>query len=221
MARILHVQEWRNKMNKKIGIILLLVVLNALLCIYTVLLPKKEPVVKETIQTNATIVPAIEQTEALEHPDFVKEEYVATIPEGENVALGKKATSDSFTQSYTARKVTDGIATGVSYWEGKAKSFPNILMVDLEEVYQIHTVRVCLSPMSIWGKRTQDFSVSVSTDNITFTELVPTKQYTFDPDRGNEVQIKLDQVEARYVQLSFTANSGAAAGQVAELEVYH
>ena len=208
-------------MNKKRVVILLLVVLNALLLIYTLRLPEQKPMVKETIETQVTTVGAIDQTEAIEHPDFVKEEYVATIPAGENIALGKKATSDSFTQSYTARKVTDGIATGVSYWEGKPKSYPNIITLDLEEGYTIHTLRICLSPMSIWGKRTQDFSVSISSDNETFTEIVPTKQYTFDPDRGNEVQIKLDNIEARYVQLTFTANSGAAAGQIAEFEVYH
>ncbi len=208
-------------MNKKRVVILLLVVLNALLLIYTLRLPEQKPMVKETIETQVTTVGAIDQTEAIEHPDFVKEEYVATIPAGENIALGKKATSDSFTQSYTARKVTDGIATGVSYWEGKPKSYPNIITLDLEEGYTIHTLRICLSPMSIWGKRTQDLSVSISSDNETFTEIVPTKQYTFDPDRGNEVQIKLDNIEARYVQLTFTANSGAAAGQIAEFEVYH
>jgi hypothetical protein len=209
------------KMNKKRVIILLLVVLNTLLLVYTLRLPKQEPKVKETIETHVSTINAIDQTEALEHPDFIKEEYVATIPEGENIALGKKATSNSFTESYTARKVTDGIATGVSYWEGKPKSYPNIITVDLEEVYLIHTIRICLSPMSIWSKRTQDFSVSISDDNETFTEIVPNKQYTFDPDRGNEVQIKLDNIETRYVQLTVTANSGAAAGQIAEFEVYH
>ncbi len=207
-------------MNKKRVIILVLAVLNALLLIGILRLPKKEPKVKEIIETQVTTINAIDQTEAMEHPDFVKEEYAAAIPEGENIALGKKATSDSFTQSYTARKVTDGIATGVSYWEGSPKSYPNIITLDLEEVNSIHTIRVCLSPMSIWGKRTQDFSVLISNDNETFTEIVPSKQYTFDPDRGNEVQIKLDNIEARYIQLSITANSGAAAGQIAELEVY-
>jgi len=50
--------------------------------------------------------------------------------------------------------------------------------------------------------------------------LIEAKQYTFDPDTGNEVQMHFDEIKTRYVQLVFTENSGAGGGQVAEFEIY-
>lgn len=169
---------------------------------------------------NLTVVEAPDQTEAMEHPDFIKEEYIPVIPEGTNIALEGKAEASSFTQSYVARKAIDGNAKGVSYWEAAPDSYPNTLTVDLKRVAPIHAVRILLNPASIWGKRTQTFAVKVSTDGENFTELVPLKDYVFDPDRGNEAVITFDPVDAQYVQLEFTANTGAAGGQVAEFEIY-
>lgn len=195
-----------------------LAVINLSLLVY-ILIIQFSPA-KEIKAENVTIFETIDQSESIIHPDFVKEEYVPLVIEGENVAKGKKATASSFNDVYIPRKVTDGVFAGVSYWEGAPDSYPNILTVNLEEEKSIHTVRVCLSPMSIWGKREQTFSVSVSNDNETFTELIPEKQYTFDPAMGNEVVLNFDTVNAKYVQLSFTKNSGSTGAQVAEFEVY-
>jgi len=74
--------------------------------------------------------------------------------------------------------------------------------------------------MAIWGKRTQTLAVQISDDGENFTPLAREKQYTFDPDTGNEVQILFDDTQARYVELVFTENSGAGGGQVAEFEIY-
>lgn len=169
---------------------------------------------------NVTTNKTIEQEEAMEHKAFIKEEYVLVLPEGENVALEKKTTASSYADVYTARKATDGLAEGPSYWEGKSDSYPNTVTVDLEENTTIHAIRVCLSPMTIWAKRTQTFLVEISNDDVTYTELVPMKMYTFDPNTGNEVQLHFDEIEVRYVRLTFTENSGASGGQVAELEIY-
>lgn len=179
----------------------------------------KEPPL-EMDPANLTVVEAPDQTEAMEHPDFIKEEYVPIIPEGTNIAPEGKAEASSFTQSYVARKAIDGNTKGVSYWEGAPDSYPNTLTVDLKRVAPIHAIRICLNPASIWGKRTQTFAVKISTDGENFTELVPLNDYVFDPDRGNETVITFDTVEAQYVQLEFTANTGASGGQVAEFEIY-
>ncbi len=168
---------------------------------------------------NVTVVSAPEQTEATEHPDFKKKEYKLVLPEGTNIALKKKVDASSFNDVYTPRKVTDGVALGVSYWEGKS-DYPNYLTVDLESIQQFHAIRVALSPMAIWGKRTQTFAVNLSDDGKNFKPFIDSKQYTFDPDTGNEVQLLFDDTKARYVQLVFTENSGAGGGQVAEFEVY-
>lgn len=174
-----------------------------------------------TIVGHVTVVPAIQQTESMEHPAFQKEAYVPVIPKGENVALGKKVKSNGFNDVYTPRKVVDGNTGGVSYWEGKSDAYPNTLTVDLGKVTEIHTLRLCLNPLSLWGKRTQTCSVEVSEDGSTYTERVPSADYDFDPDTGNQVTIPMEGTKARYVQVSFTSNTGSGGGQLAELELYH
>ncbi len=178
----------------------------------------KEPP-QEIRAADVTIVKAREQTAAEEHPAFIKEDYALILPEGTNVALKKKAEANGFTDVYRAERAVDGSTDGASYWEG-SKDYPNTLTVDLEAPTKIHTVRIALNPMPIWGKRNQKIMIKISDDGTNYTELVRLKEYTFDPDYGNEVQIPFDEVETRFVQLEFTANSGAGGGQAAEFEVY-
>ncbi|MFT4144758.1 MAG: discoidin domain-containing protein [Mobilitalea sp.] len=168
---------------------------------------------------NVTVNEARDQTEAEEHPAFIKEEYVAVLPEGTNVAVGKSIEANSFTDVYNAAKANDGSTDGASYWEG-TNEYPNTLTVDLENPTKINAVRIALNPLAIWGKRTQTIAVKISADGTTFTDLVGTTQYIFDPDTGNEVQLTFAETEARFVQLEITENSGAGGGQVAEFEVY-
>jgi hypothetical protein len=178
----------------------------------------KEPL-QEINAANVTIVKAREQTEAEEHPAFIKEDYALVLPEGKNIAVGKKIVASSFTDVYNAPKAVDGDSAGASYWEGKS-DYPNTLTVDLEVPTKLHTVRLTLNPLPIWGKRTQTVAVNVSMDGITYEELVGTKQYIFDPDTGNEVQFSFAEIETRFVQLVITENSGAGGGQIAEFEIY-
>jgi hypothetical protein len=174
---------------------------------------------QEIPTANVTVVKAREQTEAEEHPDFIVEEYELILPQGANVAVGKKVEASSFTDVYNARKATDGDSSGASYWEGKS-DYPNTLTVDLGAPTKIHTVRLTLCPLAIWGKRSQTVAINVSDDGTNFTELVKTKQYDFDPMTGNEVQIPFDEIQTQYIQLVITANTGAGGGQIAEFEVY-
>jgi hypothetical protein len=168
---------------------------------------------------NVRVVKAREQTEAEEHPAFVVQEYQLVLPEGENVALNKSITASSYTQVYNAPKAVDGTSDGPSYWEG-AGEYPNTLTVDLGAPTKVHTVRLTLNPLAIWGKRTQTVAVNISNDGENFTELIPTKKYTFDPALGNEAQLPFAEVETQFVQLVITENSGAGGGQIAEFEVY-
>jgi hypothetical protein len=198
-------------------LIVLLVILNLGLLQYAFTHLKNPP--QEVNAANVTEVLAPEQTEAMEHPDFAKKEYTLVLPEGENIALNKKVKASSFNDVYTPRKVVDGKTAGVSYWEGKP-DYPNTLTVDLGDVEKIHALRIALCPLSVWGKRTQTFGVSKSLDGEKFDSFIESKQYTFDPDTGNEVQLLFDEIETRYVQLTFTENSGSGGGQVAEFEIY-
>lgn len=206
-------------MNKrKIGI-LLLIIINLGLFISILLVTNITYASMDS--NNITMVYVPEQKESMEHEAFVKEEYIPVVPEGENIALGKKVKASGFQDVYTPRKVVDGRAEGVSYWEGKTDNYPNIIMVDLEEEENIHAIRLCLNPATVWGKRTQEFSVHTSVDGTEYKEIVPSTSYDFDPNMGNQVTLSLEDVNARFVQLTFTSNTGAKGAQLAEFEIYH
>lgn len=203
--------------SKKIIIFILAVILILMLGYCFV---GKEEAVHAMKEENLTVVVAPDQTEAMEHPDFVKEEYVSVIPEGTNVAQDAKIVADTFAPGYVASKAIDGKREGASYWEGAADSYPNNLTLDLKEEKTIHAIRVCLCPDTIWGKRTQTFAVYIGSDEENLTELIPETAYEFDPNRGNEAVIEFDAVGTQIVRLVFTGNTGGNGGQVAEFEVY-
>lgn len=131
-----------------------------------------------------------------------------------NLALSKSITDSAHTGSFVATNANDG-NTG-TYWEGSG--YPNLLTVDLGSAQTVGAVRVKIDPN--WPARTQTFSVLGSTDNVTYTTLVASAAYNFDPASGNQVTVSFAAGSRRYVRLSFTANTGAGNGQVAEFEVY-
>ncbi len=93
--------------------------------------------------------------------------------------------------------------------------------VDLEEPQKISGFGILLNPRQIWNARIQDVEVQTSDDGEEFTTLLPTQTVEFDPMTDNRWYLPLDEsVQARYVRFVFTANSGADAGQAAEIEVY-
>jgi len=136
-----------------------------------------------------------------------------------NLALRKTVTVSSYIDVWTGPKATDGEITE-SYWEGAARAWPGILQVDLEKPEKIATVVIRLDPRRLWSKRTQRIEVKTGDDGQNWATAAPAADYYFDPaGNANSVAIPLD-ATARYVQLVFTANTGATNGQVAELEIY-
>jgi hypothetical protein len=132
-----------------------------------------------------------------------------------NLALGKPIAENGHTQTYVATNANDGNLT--TYWEGAA--YPNLLTVDLGSAQSISSIKIKLNPA--WGARTQTLSVLGSTDNVNFTTtLKASAGYGFDPATSNVVTITFTSTSTRYVRLSFTANTGAPGGQVAEFEIY-
>lgn len=166
------------------------------------------------------VVETPDRTESTEHPLFVKVVYEPVIPDGTNIASIAKIEANGYNDVYVPRKVKDGRTTGVSYWEGASDAYPNILTATFPEEHTIHAIKVCLCPQSVWGARTQTFSVEISEDGDNFQELIPSKDYEFNPDTNNEVVLELDTVSCKAVQLVFTGNTGASGAQVAELELY-
>lgn len=137
-------------------------------------------------------------------------------PAGGNLALGRPVTDNGHTQVYVAGNAVDGNTS--SYWEGAG--FPSTLTVDLGTAQALGSIQLNLPPAAAWAARTQTLSVAGSTDNASWTSLAGSKSYGFDPATGNQVMVSLGANSTRYLRLSFTANSGASAGQLSELAVF-
>lgn len=167
-----------------------------------------------------TVVQTADRTESIVPPALVKEEYKPVIPDGVNIAGEARIDASGFNSSYAPGKVKDGKTAGNSYWEGAPNEFPNIISATFDRSFNVHAIKVMLCPQSVWGPRKQTFSVEISTDGETFTEFIPSAEYQFDPDTGNELVLEFDSTEVKAVQLTFTANTGAVGAQVAELEIY-
>ncbi|NUP76113.1 MAG: glycosyl hydrolase [Nonomuraea sp.] len=136
---------------------------------------------------------------------------------GSNLAAGKPVTASSFVHTYVAANANDNSVT--TYWEGAGGSYPNTLTVQLGANADVSSIVVRLDPATVWSTRTQTFQVLGREQGASgFTNLVSSASYTFNPATGNTVTVP---VSARVadVRLSFTANTGAPAGQVAELQV--
>jgi len=126
--------------------------------------------------------------------------------------------SSSLGTGYAATLANDGVVSQSSYWEGAASTYPNSLTVDLGNSVGVNSIDIKLPPA--WGSRTQTFSIQGSQDNSTFYTILASATYTFSSTTSNILTLSFPTANTRYVQLVFTANSGANAGQVSELEVY-
>lgn len=134
-----------------------------------------------------------------------------------NLAQGRPTQESGHADVYDSSKVVDGNAG--SYWESVNNSFPQWVQVDLGSAQSVNQVVLKL-PTNGWGARTQTLSVRGSADGSSFTDLVGSRTYTFDPASGSTATITFSATATRYVRITITANSGWPAGQLSELEVY-
>ncbi len=137
-----------------------------------------------------------------------------------NLALGQPATASSSYETFVASNVTDGNTS--SYWESTdGAGYPQTISVNLGSVQSIGSVTLDLPPSSAWNTRTETLSVLDSTNGTSYSQIVGSAGYTFDPSTGNTVTISLPSgTSAQYVELSFTGNTGWSAAQLSELEVF-
>ncbi|MBB5825570.1 discoidin domain-containing protein [Micromonospora carbonacea] len=133
-----------------------------------------------------------------------------------NLALGRSTTASGHSDVYAAGNATDG--NPGSYWESPNNAFPQWLRVDLGSAVGVN--RVVLKLPSGWEARTQTLTVQGSTDGSTFSTLVASAGYAFNPASGNTVTITFGTATTRYLRLNVTANTGWPAAQLSELEVY-
>jgi hypothetical protein len=137
-----------------------------------------------------------------------------------NLALNKPATASSSTSPYVASNATDGNTS--SYWESTdGAAYPQTISVDLGSTQSIGSVTLDLPPSSAWNTRTETLSVLGSTNGTSYSQIVGSAGYTFNPSTGNTVTISLPSgTSARYVELNFTGNTGWSAAQLSEFEVF-
>jgi hypothetical protein len=135
-----------------------------------------------------------------------------------NLAAGRPVTATSSTGAFAPGNAVDGNAS--SYWESANNAFPQSLTVDLGGSVSVSRVVLKLPPAAAWATRTQTLTVLGSTDGTTFTTVVGSAGYSFNPATGNTVTIPFTTTSRRYLRLTFTANTGWPAGQLSELEAY-
>ncbi|HWD76241.1 MAG TPA: discoidin domain-containing protein, partial [Solirubrobacteraceae bacterium] len=136
-----------------------------------------------------------------------------------NLALNAPVSASSYTQSYVPGNAVDGNTS--SYWESTDGAWPSTITVNTRSVQALGFVTIDLPPSTAWSTRTQTLSVLGSANGSTFTTLVGSATYTWNPSTGNTVTIQLPSgTSDQYVQLSFTANSVQNGAQVSEILIY-
>jgi hypothetical protein len=137
-----------------------------------------------------------------------------------NLALNAPITASSIASGFPASNADDGNTS--SYWESTdGAAYPQTLTADLGTSQSIGSITLDLPPSSAWSTRTETLSVLGSTDGSSYSTIAGSAGYTFDPSTGNTATISLPTgTSARYVRLSFTANTGWSAAQLSELQIF-
>jgi hypothetical protein len=144
------------------------------------------------------------------------EVYAAPVSNRNLVAAVQTASASTSNSPYNASNAVDG--NQATYWESANNAFPQWIQADLGS--SLATNRLVLKLPTGWEARTQTITVQQSAGGSSFTDLVASAGYRFDPASGNTVTINFNSVTTRYVRLNITANTGWPAGQLSELEVY-
>jgi hypothetical protein len=140
------------------------------------------------------------------------------VPPTGDLAAGKSATASSYADVYRPANLTDGNAA--TYWESTNNAFPQWAQVDLGSTQSVKRIVLTLPPVSAWAARTQTLTVSGSTDGSSFSTIVGSAGYRFDPASGNIVTITFAATSRRYLRLTFTGNTGWPAGQLSSFQAY-
>ncbi|HWS32806.1 MAG TPA: discoidin domain-containing protein [Actinoplanes sp.] len=137
-------------------------------------------------------------------------------PAGPNLAAKKPIEASSTVHNFVATNAND--EDTATYWEGGG--LPADLTVKLGANAVLTSVVVKLNPAAAWSTRTQAFAILGREQSASsFTTVAAGKSYSFNPATGNTVTVPITGTVAD-LRLSFTANSGAPSGQVAEVQAF-
>jgi hypothetical protein len=107
-----------------------------------------------------------------------------------NLALGATLSASSTDSGFPASNANDGNTS--SYWESNdGSAYPQTLTANLGQSMALGSVTLDLPPSSAWSTRTETLSVLGSTNGTSWTTLVPSAGYTFNPSTGNTVSFNL------------------------------
>jgi hypothetical protein len=131
-----------------------------------------------------------------------------------NLTPAGTLTSSSNASGYPASNAKDGNTS--TYWESlDGSAYPQTLTAKLAQSYPLGSVTLTLPPSTAWSTRTETLSVLGSTNGTSWTTLVPSAGYTFNPATGNTVSLNLPSgTNDQYLELSFTGNTGWNAAQL-------
>ncbi|MEV8512084.1 discoidin domain-containing protein [Dactylosporangium sp. NPDC051484] len=137
---------------------------------------------------------------------------------GPNLASGRPATSSSTNGANGIGNINDG--NQGTYWESANNAFPQWAQIDLGSAKNIDQIVLKLPDASSWQTRTQTLSISGSNDGTSYSTIVGSAGYVFNPTTHNTVNISFNATNTRYVRLNFSANTGWPAAQISEFEIY-
>ena len=136
-----------------------------------------------------------------------------------DLALNTSVSASSYTQTYVPANAVDGNTS--TYWEGTNGVWPTTFTDNLGSPETLSSLVIDLPPSSAWQTRTQTLSVLGSTNGSSYSTLVGSATYTWNPSTGNTVTIPLPSgTSDQYIQLNFTANSVQNGAQISELEIF-
>jgi len=138
------------------------------------------------------------------------------LPDSPNIALGKTATAGTQAHMRAASYTVDNSLT--TFWE--SARLPAMFTLDLEDVYNIEIIAIALNPT--WESRSQVFEILGSICGNDFFEIKESAVHFFTPNTANTVRIDINQTEARFVRLIFTANTATytSGAQISEIMVF-
>ena len=137
-----------------------------------------------------------------------------------NLALNQPATASSYYETFVASNATDGNTS--TYWESTdGAGYPQTITVTWARCSRSGRSRwTCRRrrPGPPGPRRCRCWAAPTAPRSARSSASAG---YTFNPSTGNTVTISLPSgTSARYVELSFTANTGWSAAQLAEFEVF-
>jgi hypothetical protein len=137
---------------------------------------------------------------------------------GPNLSSGRPATASSTNGANGIGNINDGNQD--TYWESANNVWPQWAQIDLGTAKSVDQIKLKLPNNTSWATRTQTLSVQGSLDGTSYSTIVGSLGYDFNPAQQNTVTIGFNATSTRFVRLNITANTGWPAAQISELEIY-